>query len=214
MRTAVLTALFLPALACATQRVDVTTTEKTDFAAGGTVRIEGSTGELNIEGWDQPFVEIEVVRSVWTEKKADDVKAELGRIAVTKKLEGKELTFTTSEPKKHTRAQINYRIHVPANTKLVIHHRIGDVVIYGVDGDIDATAKVGDVAVQLREPAKYQIDAFTKLGGIYSDFDGKIVHRRSGMGESLNPAAEGTGDARRVSLHVGTGGISIQKVTV
>ena len=55
-------ALFVPMLAVAAQRVDLSTSDKTDFAPGGTVRIENSTGELNVEGWDHPFVEIRTDR--------------------------------------------------------------------------------------------------------------------------------------------------------
>ena len=169
------------------------------------------SGEVNVEGWDQPTVEIEVVRSAWSNRE-DLTKARLNLIQVSKKLEGNELTLTTSH-KRFTGAHVDYRIRVPRNTKLVIHHGTGAVVVTGVDGDIDATTKTGDVLVQLDEPAKYQIDAFTKLGGIYSDFAGTIRRRRMGMGESLNPAAEGPGDARHISLHVTTGGITIQKVS-
>jgi hypothetical protein len=215
MRTVTLAAIFLPVIAFGAQRVDVTTTEKTDFAPGGTVRIEGSTGEVNVEGWDQPTVEVEVVRSAWFDPGADHeakAKARLNAIQVTKKLEGRELTITTDH-KHFTGAHVDYRIHVPVNTKLVIHHGIGDVVVFGVEGDIDATAKTGDLVVQLRDPAKYQIDAFTKLGSIYTDYDGAVRLRRMHTGESQNVAAEGPGDARHISLHVNHGGISIQKVS-
>jgi hypothetical protein len=204
MRLAILTSLALPMLALAAQRVEVATTEKSDFAPGGTVRIEHSTGELNVEGWDEPSVQIEVTRYAWA------AKANLKQIQVTKKLEGNVLTIDTAH-KRFTGAHVDYRIRVPRNTKLVIHHGIGDVTIYGMSGDIDASAKDGDLVVGLPEPAKYEIDAFTKLGGVYSDFAGPSRHRRLGMGESLNPAPEGTGDTRHISLHVGTGGISIVK---
>jgi hypothetical protein len=214
MRSKVLVAVFLclPALTMGAKRVDVTTTEKTQFLPGGTVRIEGSTGEVNVEGWDEPAVEIQVVRSAWTDQE-DRTKARLNLIQVSNKMDGHELTLTTAH-KRFTGGQVSYRIRVPRNTKLVIHHGIGDVVVFGVDGDIDATAKTGDVTVQLNQPARYEIDAYTKLGSIYSDFDAKVRHRRLGMGESINPAVEGSGDTRHVSLHVTTGGISIQKVMV
>ena len=208
--------LCLPAIAFAAKRVDVTTTEKTGFAPGGTVRIEGSTGEVNIEGWDKPTVEVEVVRSAWFDPGANHeakAKASLNAIQVSKKLEGNVLTIATAH-KRFTGTHVNYRIHVPVNTKLVINHGIGDVVVFGVDGDIDATAKTGDLVVQLRDPAKYQIDAFAKLGSVYSDFNGGTRLRRMHTGESQSVAAEGPGDAHRISLHVNHGGISIQKVSV
>ena len=47
------------------QDVQVVTTDRVDFAAGATIRILASTGELNIEGWDKPQVEITVTRSAW-----------------------------------------------------------------------------------------------------------------------------------------------------
>ena len=49
------------------QQVQVATTDQLDFAAGGTIRFEGSVGELNIEGWDQPQVRIAVTRSGYTD---------------------------------------------------------------------------------------------------------------------------------------------------
>jgi len=200
-------AIFVPMLAMAAQRVDLSTVDKTDFAPGGTVRIEGSTGDLNIEGWDQPTVEIQTDRYTWS-------KADLKRVEVTKKLEGGELTITTAH-KHFTDIKVSYRIRVPRNTKLVIHHGTGSVVVFGVESDIDATTNVGDVLVQLSEPAKYQIQASTNLGSIYSDFEGSIHHRRLGIGESQTPAPEGTGDLRHVTLHVKVaGGITIQKVAV
>src|SRR5580700_1611159 len=44
------------------QQVQVVTTDRVDFAAGGTIRFEGSEGELNIEGWDEPQVQIVCTR--------------------------------------------------------------------------------------------------------------------------------------------------------
>jgi hypothetical protein len=41
----------------------VITTDRVDFAPGGTIRIDGSYGVLNIEGWDKPEVEITFTKS-------------------------------------------------------------------------------------------------------------------------------------------------------
>ena len=48
------------------QRVELITTDHADFAAGGLIHIEGSTGELNIAGWDQPSVEVIATRQYST----------------------------------------------------------------------------------------------------------------------------------------------------
>jgi hypothetical protein len=196
--------LLLPLAAFAGQRVDLPTVEKVDFAPGGTVHIEASTGELNIEGWDQPTVQIEVLRTSW------DAKTQLKKIEITKQLKDKDLTITTAH-KRFTGAQIDYRILVPRNTNLVIHHGIGAVTIYDVTGNIDATAKNGDVVVQLPEKAKYQIEAKTKFGGIYTDFDAPH-HPHLALGETLKSSQDGPGELHKVQLHVGHGGITIEKV--
>ena len=45
------------------RKIQVTKTEHADLSAGGTVRFKNSTGELTIEGWDQPGVEITTIES-------------------------------------------------------------------------------------------------------------------------------------------------------
>src|SRR5580704_17744521 len=42
---------------------DVTKTERFDFPAGGTLRLKNSIGELTVEGWDQPGIEITTIKS-------------------------------------------------------------------------------------------------------------------------------------------------------
>lgn len=204
-------ALILPALAFCAQRVDVTTTEKTDFAPGGTVHIEHSTGELNIEGWDQPVVEITATRYTFSNR-PDQAKTLLSKVEVKKQLSGHDLTIGTAH-KHFTWAHVDYRIRVPRNTNLVIHHDIGDVTIYDVVGNIDAAASTGDVVVQLPEPAKYQIEAHTGFGSIYSDFDG-AHHPHLKTSESLSLTTDGTGETHQIHLHVSYGGITLEKGAV
>jgi hypothetical protein len=201
--------LLLPALAFSAQRFDLTTTEKVDLAPGGTVRIEGSTGELNVEGWDGPGVEVQLTRYAWGENE-QKTKAALGRIQMSKQVSGNVLTLSTVH-KRFSDAKVDYRIRVPHNTNLVIHHGSGDVTVYDVGGNIEATAKEGDVVVQLAANAKYAIDAHTSFGTIYSDFAG-VEHKPLRVGETLKPASEGSGEAKQIHLHTVFGGITIQKV--
>jgi hypothetical protein len=187
MRFAVLFAL--PMLAFGADRVDLNTTEKTDFAPGGTVHIEASTGDLNIESWDQPAVEIDVFRSAW------NAKTNLKAIQVTKQLSGKDLTVTTSH-RRFTGAQVSYRIRVPRNTNLEIHHGLGSVVVYDVAGNVSASVKFGDVLVQVPDDAGYTVSAHTKKGTLYSDA----------------PAAAGQKSQRQLNLRATWGGITIQTI--
>ena len=59
-------ALSLPLVAkTPLHEVQVTTTDRADLAAGGTIRVSGSVGQLDVEGWDRSEVEVTVTRSVW-----------------------------------------------------------------------------------------------------------------------------------------------------
>src|SRR5580658_10442964 len=81
--------------------VEVTKTEKADFAAGGTLRLEHSVGEVTIEGWDQPGVEITTTKStlgVYSQKEEDREKRALEGIQITTKREGDEVVVTTQYP--------------------------------------------------------------------------------------------------------------------
>src|ERR1039457_7346948 len=64
----------------------IVTTERVEFAPGGTIQVDGSAGELNIEGWDRAEVEITVTRSTYradTPQQQDLAKRQLEAIKVT-----------------------------------------------------------------------------------------------------------------------------------
>jgi DUF4097 and DUF4098 domain-containing protein YvlB len=210
---AIVICLALPAFAVK-QRVESVTTDHADFAPGGLIHVEGSTGELNIAGWDQPSVEIIATRYTFEEdrKKEKGVEEEK-RVEVVKMVSGNgEMTISTMR-KQERGIHVDYQIMVPRNSRLAIHHHIGDVVVTGVDGDIDATNGAGDIVVQLPEPEHYLIDAKSRLGTIYSDFNSPSHHKL--VGETLNQdsaAADAKAPSRHINLRVGAGGISIQKL--
>jgi hypothetical protein len=202
--------LAIPAFA-GSERVDLVTTDRADVTPGGLIRIEGSTGELNIVGWDQPSVEVMTDRYTFREARdKEKAIAKLKRIEVVKKAAGSgELTIATM--KHESRIHVDYQIMVPRTSRLVIRHHIGDVVITDVAGDIDAKAGTGDILVQLPEKEHYTINAKTGIGGVYSDFN---ESRHTFVGHKLiQDASTGgaNGPAHKIDLHVSIGGISIQK---
>src|SRR5262249_12890610 len=102
---------------------------------------------------------------------------------------------------------VEYQIHAPRNSKLVIHHSGGDVLITSVAGEIEASNHAGSITVLLPETGKYAIDAKTDIGIVSSDFDGNYKHRNLiGIGFAENAAAAAT----RIRLRVGVGGITIK----
>jgi hypothetical protein len=185
----------LPLLAVK-QRVELITTDHADFAGGGLIHIEGSTGELNIAGWDRPSVEVIATRYAFGKLKPVEV--------VTMVAANGELTIATH--RHESGVHVDYQIMVPRNSRLVIHHHIGDVVITDVGGDVDATNGAGDILIQLRDPEQYSIDAKTRLGAVYSDITDPRHH--GVVGERL----VSDGKTHRVNLRVGAGGISIQRL--
>jgi hypothetical protein len=190
------------------QKVELITTDHADFAPGGLIHIEGSTGELNIAGWDQPSVEVIASRYAFREARGKEkASADLKRIDVVTMVAGKgELTIAT---RRHERGiHVDYQIMVPRNSRLVVHHHIGDIVVTDVNGDIDATSGAGDILVQLREPEHYAIDAKTRLGAIYSDFN--TARHHDAIGEKL--ITDAPAPAHHINLRLGAGGISIQKL--
>src|ERR1700735_4084182 len=89
----------------ARQKVQVSKTEKMDFPANGTLRLQNSTGELTIEGWDQPGVEITTTKSGKTAYTAPDrgqAARDLDRVQISTKRNGDEVVVTTDFP--HHRA--------------------------------------------------------------------------------------------------------------
>jgi hypothetical protein len=200
----------------------VITTERVAFAPGGTIQVSGSAGELNIEGWDRAEVEITVTRSTYrtdTPRQQDLAKRQLNAIKVTaERKSATELAIRTAFPPRgfwaevaHRRpdVQIEYRIRVPRDSKLVLRHSSGDVLVYDVAGDIDASVRTGDIVMQLPATGQYSFDTRCRFGDVYSDFAGSyhIAHLTSERFAQNGPAP-----AKQVYLRVGIGGIKIQKM--
>ena len=202
------------------QQVAVVTTDRVDFAAGGTIRFEGSVGELNIEGWDQPQVEVKLTRVDYVDaSEKDREKGKLERITVkAEKRSGNELVIATALPHRNyfvrkvrgaTDSNMDYRVMVPRDSHLVIHHGNGDVVVYDVGGDVEATARVGAVTIQLDDPAQYAIDAHSRIGSVYTDYEGKY---RTPMAIGSGFLATAPAPAHRAYVRVRIGDIDIVKM--
>ncbi len=134
-----------------------------------------------MEGWDQPEVEITVIKSMsydYKPKRPDAAAERLNSIrVVTERKSTAELVISTIPTSRHGNwapflrptatgsVMAEYRIHVPRDSKLVIHHGTGFVSVNAVTGDIEASAGRGDIMLWLR-PGSYSIDAKTKLGNV------------------------------------------------
>src|SRR5665213_2912926 len=199
-----------------------TTTQRMDFAPGGTVRIDGSYGDLIVDGWDRPEVEVTVIKTLpygYKAKPPEQGAADLDRVRiVTEHKSPPEVTITTALPLRHlpwtppfTRhttggVMVQYEIHVPRDSRLAIHHGTGLVSVNNIAGDIDASVGRGDIILWL-PPGPYSLDARTKFGIVSSDLEG-AAHNSHLIGESFTRTDPTP--SHRLHLRVGFGGITLK----
>jgi len=204
------------------QPVQVTSTERMSFAPGGVIRLNTSSDNLMVEAWDRPEVDVTTIKSTRNsyepERRGQGAQCLESVRTVTERLSSNELAVSAALPSrsffKHPwgaecGVTVEHQISVPRDSRLVIRHGAGYVLVSRVTGDIDATSRSGDIVLMLPSPGLYSIDARSKIGSVSSDFPGAI-HGTNLVGEqfaSTNPAP-----SRRIHLRIGFGGITIKEV--
>jgi len=189
----------------------VTQTERVDFPPGGLLRLNNSVGELTIEGWDLPEVEITTIKS--TAQDPD-------RIRITAERRGNDVIVTTQFPRypvfppplflrSGADFVLEYRIKAPRNAGIVVNHDAGEVHIENMMGDVRVTVSKGRIALRLPSDESYTIDAKTDIGDVVSDFEGQKHQRPWIFGHRF--AAKSAPAGRQLYLRVGFGDIAILK---
>ena len=204
----------------AEQLTQTSNTQLVNFAPGGTIRWNNSYGDLYIEGWDQAQVEITVIKSTHYYEPAGKEQATQGletvRVAAERKSDT-ELAISTTLPRrrdwapplpntKNNGVTMEYRVRVPRDSRLIIDHHGGNVLVGNVTGDIDASNRSGDIMLMLPAKGAYSIDAKSRMGHIASDFAGATWNRYI-VGQRFSGA--GSSPAHRIHLRTGFGGITI-----
>jgi hypothetical protein len=220
-------ALALPVLADdrSKETLGSTHTERFKVAAAGTIRLENSFGEVDVDGWDRPEVEVTVVRS--TERlydakahahNPDEVQRRLDSVKITVRQDRNDVVISTAYPPRNafthplsrrSDIEIGYRIKAPCASKVIVDHNRGGVNVSDIAGDIHATVLNGQVTLTLTPGGEYAIDAQCKIGDVYSDFEGNDRRRRV-VGEEFSRT--GTAPATNVYLRVRLGDIILQKL--
>lgn len=204
--------------------VHIDKTRTLEFPAGGTLRLVRSTGDVTIEGWDGPGVELTTtVQSLETYSAADrdKEKKELERVQVAGKKNGNELVITTNYPRHRafpylgplsvaTNFRMEYRIKVPRHANLAIQHDDGDVHIDGISGNIQAKARQGMIELRIAgENVPPMIDAKSFVGTVNSDFDGTETNQHVHFGHTFTAGAASA--QQKLDLKIGYGDIVILK---
>ncbi len=203
------------------QSFEATSTQHVNFAPGGTIRLENSYGYLTVEGWDEPEVEVTVTKSTdsfYEPGQKQQAVARLDRVQVSvDSSSGQDLAISTLParkkllivtwplPKKRG-VTAEYTIHVPRDSRVIIHHDNGYIWVSDVTGDLEVHSHTGDMIVSLPDPGTYAIDARTRMGSVSSDFTGK-GHKPFLIGTHFAYASPAP--KRRVDLRMGRGSITL-----
>ena len=202
------------------QKARVVDTEQMVFSSGGTIELQDSFGQVSIEGWDWPEVELTVTKT--TQRKYSDLEmphamAELDRILIgTERPSDNHLVITTTFPDRNltrplrgkSNVDLEYRIRAPRQTRLIVKHNIGEVNVSDIVGDMRLTARIGDISLRLSPEARYAVDAKAKVGGVCSEW-GNLTRDHAMGAQDLQPAGA---PAYELYLRVGIGDITVHKM--
>lgn len=202
------------------QKARVVDTEQMVFASGGTIEIQDSFGQVSVEGWDRPEIELTVIKT--TQKTYSSIEmphaiAELDRILVgTERPSDNHLIISTAFPDRSigkllrgkSNVQLEYHIRAPRRIRLIVRHDVGEVNVSDIVGDILVTARVGDISLHLSPEARYAVDAKAKIGDVCSEW-GNATREHVIGAKALNPSGP---PAYELYLRVGIGDITVHKL--
>jgi hypothetical protein len=205
------------------QKVKVVHTEVTDFPSGGLLRFRNSTGELTVEGWDRPDIEITTVKSmraVYASRDRERAADKLDQVRISVEHQGESLVITTDFPRHRglplasplragTSFDLEYHIKTPMDTRLAVDHDTGEVHVDNLTSDIRVIVLKGGITVRLPQEGHYGIDAKSDFGGATSDFPGHEKRTPWLFGHQF---MQKTPDAHELYLRVGFGDITILKI--
>jgi len=201
------------------RKVQISKTERLDFQAGGVLRIKNSLGEVAVEGWDRPDAEITTVKSTkgaYPPQKLQKARDVLDRVQIGARREGDELIITTEFPGRHALSgllrgvdfDLDYRIHVPVDTRLIAERAVGEVHVNNLTNDIQVAVRQGEITLGLPEEGRYTISAQSDFGDVVSDFPGQEKRRLCFIGDRIENDAPAP---HKLNLRIGYGNIIILK---
>ncbi|HEX5080551.1 MAG TPA: DUF4097 family beta strand repeat-containing protein [Blastocatellia bacterium] len=206
------------------REAEIRTTQSLEFGANGTIQIVDSFGTVKVEGWDKEEVELTVTKRTQKKYEPKDIaKAEkdLERFKITMESVGETsmLVINTSYPswtparmfRGKTNLDLDYLIKVPRQSTLFIRHGIGEVDVTNVSGDIEATASIGEISLNLPEDQSYAVDARVRIGDVSSAF-GQTTQRKGFIPVGAKLSGDPAAPTRRIFLRLGIGDINVNKM--
>jgi len=147
----------------------------------GTLVIDARVGDIQVEGWDEPRLEIEAEKVVQA-KDAQKAQALYDRVQVALEGKDKQVRLRTLYPPRRlwrpfrgeSKLSVNFRIHMPYDANLVLKCVDGDVRVKGLAGRQEIHVNYGDVEINV--PSIYRLrslNARSFLGYVQSDLHGE-----------------------------------------
>jgi hypothetical protein len=185
------------------------------------LRVHDPVGRVRVEAWNKSSVQIDAVKKGPTEDAVHAITTSVtpsgDTLAVDAQLNG------------HTNRNVDFTIHLPATTDVIVDGNVGDIVVDGMTHNVAVTASVGRVTVTMArlgagqrvtissdvgaanlivpQHADATFKASTSVGGISSDIPLQIKHETVSASAS---GSVGTG-AAAVSITTSTGAIHIRR---
>lgn len=180
----------------------------------GTLVVDARIGDLRIEGWDEPRVEIEAEKLV---RAGSEAKARRLYDQIRIELSGgdKEVRLRTLFPPRRpwrlfrgaTKLSVNYRIRMPYDANLVVRCVDGDVRVRGIAGHQQIRVSYGDVEVTVPSLDRLRtLEARTFLGYVQSD-----IHGEEGAGFGRKVSFRNAEGAQDINVRVRLGGIYVYR---
>lgn len=177
---AVSTALLLamPAAAADEAPISVERSLSVPMAAGGTVTVDETWGDLDIVAWDKPEVAVDFRARSQKAYPADEsakARAKLERFGVdAKATSATAVTVTGINPGAtlgspfggKSGVRMTYTLHIPRDSKLIVRHAIGSVGVRDVAGDLDVQGGTGELTLKVPLGATTAVEASTRIGDI------------------------------------------------
>jgi hypothetical protein len=178
----------------------------------GTLVVQTRTGDIRVEGWDEPRVEIEAEKVAWAQSEAKAGPL-FDRVEVEVKGADQQVRLRTLYPPRRpwrpfrgeTKLSVSFRIKMPYDASLTLQCVDGDVRVRGVVGRERLRVNYGDVEIDV--PSAYRLrslQAHAWLGYVQSDLRGEDS---AGLGRRLS-FWNSSGD-QDISIQVRMGGVYV-----
>ena len=143
-------------------------------AAGGTLEIVGQNGQIDVEGWNGPQVEVRAERQVRanTDELAKEllqkleIREEVSPSSVRLSAAGEEDEWAPPGFGRRAQARIHYRVRVPAGLTLTLRTANGGIGLENVKGRVTANTTNGPIT---GENVSGSLQAETVNGGVRVD---------------------------------------------